>query len=70
VTRQAQSRWGYACAAVGLGLAAAGVTAILGFATLDPTKAREAELALQKAKAPAMPSVAGAAAGSGKEGSR
>lgn len=67
VTRQAQSRWGYVCTAVGLGLAAAGITAILGFATLDPAKAREAELALQKAKAPASPSVAAA---DGKEGSR
>jgi len=67
VTRQAQARWGYACAAIGCGLAAAGVTAILGFATLDPAKAREAELALQKAKAPAAsPSVADAA-GNGKD---
>lgn len=67
VTRQAQSRWGWVCTAVGLGLAAAGVTAVVGFATLDPARAREVEIALQKAKAPASPSVADA---SGKEDSR
>lgn len=67
VTRQAQSRWGYVCAAVGFGLAAAGVTAIFGFATLDPAKAREVELTLQKAKAAAAPPSVAEAAGPGKD---
>jgi len=39
----AQKRWGYVCAAVGLGLAAAGITAIVGFATLDIEQARAIE---------------------------
>lgn len=39
----AQRRWGYVCAAIGLGLAAAGVAAVIGFARLDPEVARETE---------------------------
>jgi len=47
ITAQAQRRWGYVCGAIGLGLAGAAVTAILGFATLDPVKARAVETALK-----------------------
>jgi succinate dehydrogenase / fumarate reductase cytochrome b subunit len=39
----AQRRWGQVCTAIGLGLAAAAVAAVFGFATLDPEKAREVE---------------------------
>ncbi len=39
----AQRRWGQVCAALGLALAAAAVTAVFGFATLDPDKARAVE---------------------------
>lgn len=43
ISKQAQQRWGYVCAAIGLSLAAAGLTAVVGFATLDVTKAKEIE---------------------------
>jgi len=43
ISKQAQQRWGYACAAIGLSLAAAGLTAVVGFATLDVAKAKEIE---------------------------
>jgi succinate dehydrogenase / fumarate reductase cytochrome b subunit len=39
----AQRRWGQVCAALGLALAAAAVTAVFGFATLDPDRARAIE---------------------------
>lgn len=44
ITEAAQQRWGYVCAAVGFGLAAAGVTAVVGFTTLDIEDARQVEL--------------------------
>ena len=36
VSEPAQRRWGWVCAAVGLGLAGLGAAAVLGFWTLDP----------------------------------
>ena len=43
VSATAQKRWGYVCTAVGLGLAAAGCAAVIGFATLDIDEARRVE---------------------------
>jgi succinate dehydrogenase / fumarate reductase cytochrome b subunit len=43
VSKQAQQRWGVVCTAVGLSLAAAGVTAVVGFASLDTSMANEVE---------------------------
>jgi succinate dehydrogenase / fumarate reductase cytochrome b subunit len=54
VSVPAQRRWGYVCAAIGVGLAAAAVSAIAGFATLDPKAAREVERALQQEPARAI----------------
>jgi len=47
ITVQAQRRWGYVCLAVGLGLAAAGVVSVIGFASLDVDRARAIETAMQ-----------------------
>jgi len=43
VSVKAQQRWGYVCAAIGVGLAGAGLAAIVGFTTLDPAQARHIE---------------------------
>jgi succinate dehydrogenase / fumarate reductase cytochrome b subunit len=43
VSRQSQERWGKVCAAIGIGLATAGIAAIWGFSTLDIGKAKEIE---------------------------
>ena len=43
ISTQAQKRWGYVCAAIGLSLAAAGLTAVVGFAKLDVAKATDLE---------------------------
>jgi len=43
ISKQAQQRWGYVCAGVGAGLAAAGLTAVVGFATLDVERAQQTE---------------------------
>ena len=43
ISTAAQRRWGYVCAAVGIGLAVAGTTAVIGFATLDIDQARQIE---------------------------
>jgi succinate dehydrogenase / fumarate reductase cytochrome b subunit len=43
VSKQAQHRWGVVCAGVGFALAAAAVTAVVGFATLNPAMAAEVE---------------------------
>ncbi len=43
VTETAQKRWGYVCAGLGAGLMAAAWASVIGFATLDYDKAREAE---------------------------
>ena len=57
ISKQAQQRWGYACAAIGFALAAAGMTAVVGFATLDTDEAREVEdrLARERPAAAANP---------------
>ena len=55
ISKQAQQRWGYVCAGIGIALAGAGMTAVLGFATLSVERAREVELRLD----------AGAASGQG-----
>jgi len=47
VSAGAQKRWGQVCAAVGVALALAGVTAVGGFMTLDPEKAQVIEDRLQ-----------------------
>jgi hypothetical protein len=47
ITEKAQHRWGYVCAGLGAGLMGAAWAAVIGFATLDYDKAREAELMLQ-----------------------
>ena len=43
ISTQAQRRWGYACASVGLALAAAAIAAVAGFASLDVDQAAEIE---------------------------
>jgi len=43
VSRNAQVRWGYICAGLGVGLMAMAWSAVIGFVLLDPEKAREAE---------------------------
>lgn len=43
ISKQAQQRWGYVCAGVGIALAGAGLAAVVGFSTLDPAKAAEVE---------------------------
>jgi len=47
VSAGAQRRWGQVCAAIGVALALAGVTAVGGFMTLDPEKAQAVEERLQ-----------------------
>jgi succinate dehydrogenase / fumarate reductase cytochrome b subunit len=47
ISRQAQQRWGVVCAGIGMALAAAGVSAVVGFSTLDATKAEEIENKMQ-----------------------
>jgi len=47
ISKQAQQRWGYVCAGIGIALAAAGMTAVVGFATLSVERAREVELRLE-----------------------
>jgi succinate dehydrogenase / fumarate reductase cytochrome b subunit len=44
VTREAQRRWGYVCAALGVALMGAAWSAVIGFMTLDYETAREAEM--------------------------
>ncbi len=56
ISKQAQQRWGVVCTAIGVALAAAGATAIVGFTTLDASKAVEVENKMQaRATAPAEP---------------
>lgn len=44
ISARAQKQWGYVCAGVGAALMLAGWASVLGFATIDPAKAREIEL--------------------------
>jgi succinate dehydrogenase / fumarate reductase cytochrome b subunit len=46
VSTAAQKRWGYVCAGIGFALASAGITAVIGFATLDIDRALMVEEAL------------------------
>lgn len=56
ITKQAQRRWGYVCAAVGAGLMAAAWAAVIGFMTVDFNAARAAEQhLLSKHAAPTPP---------------
>lgn len=43
VSRHAQRRWGYACAGLGAALMAMAWSAVIGFVTLDPVRARLVE---------------------------
>ena len=52
VTATVQHRWGMACAAIGAGLAAAGLTAILGFTFLDAGEAEKVENEMLQMKNP------------------
>lgn len=47
ISVEAQKRWGYVCAGLGCALAAAGVAAVVGFMTLDVSRAQEIETAMQ-----------------------
>ncbi len=47
ISVEAQKRWGYVCAALGLALAGAGLAAVVGFTALDIDKARAIETAMQ-----------------------
>jgi succinate dehydrogenase / fumarate reductase, cytochrome b subunit len=44
ISRNAQQRWGYACAGLGAALMAMAWGAVLGFATLNPNRAKQVEL--------------------------
>ena len=46
ISVEGQKRWGYICAVVGVLLAGAGLTAVVGFMTLDTRKAHEIESAI------------------------
>ena len=48
ISATAQQRWGYACAGIGAALFGAGLTAIVGFTTLNPEEARVIELEMQE----------------------
>ncbi|MEM8835185.1 MAG: hypothetical protein AAGD00_05130 [Planctomycetota bacterium] len=50
VSRTAQRRWGYVCAAVGIGLMGAGWSAVVGFALLDQDEARMVERSMLEEK--------------------
>lgn len=55
ISKQAQQRWGVVCAGLGIALAGAGMTAVVGFATLPIDRAREIEAALDaQASAPIL----------------
>jgi succinate dehydrogenase / fumarate reductase cytochrome b subunit len=54
ISKQAQQRWGVVCAGIGVALAAAGMTAVAGFATLDVAKAKEIESRINAAKPAAV----------------
>ena len=60
ISETAQRRFGYACAALGAFLMAAGWAAVIGFAALDQGEAREAEIFLrEKETAPLDPAASG-----------
>jgi succinate dehydrogenase / fumarate reductase cytochrome b subunit len=53
ISRQAQERWGYVCAVIGISLWGAGLTAVAGFTNLDVKKAEQIEAQIQAASADA-----------------
>ena len=54
ITAEAQSRWGYVCAVVGVGLGLATIASVVGFTTLDVEKAHAVELQMQAGHAIAI----------------
>ncbi|MCA9274865.1 MAG: hypothetical protein KDA29_02455 [Phycisphaerales bacterium] len=52
ISRSAQKRWGYACAALGAGLMVMAWASVVGFATLDYDQAREVEEAMKSGHEP------------------
>ncbi len=58
ITARAQCRWGYVCAALGVGLMGMAWAAVIGFATLDPDAARAAEIEINRGHNPPAPSMA------------
>jgi succinate dehydrogenase / fumarate reductase cytochrome b subunit len=61
VSKQAQQRWGVVCTGVGVALAAAGMSAVFGFATLDAAGAKDIETKMQgsAAQAPELQATGG-----------
>ena len=59
ISRQAQERWGYVCAVIGISLWGAGLTAVAGFTNLDVKKAEQVEAQIQAASADAHSNVDG-----------
>lgn len=53
ISVQAQKRWGYVCAALGLALSGAAVAAILGFTFVDIDEARQVETRMLQGHGPA-----------------
>lgn len=51
VSRASQRRWGYVCTALGAGLMVAAWASVIGFATLNPERARQVELEAKKGHA-------------------
>lgn len=51
ISRSAQKRWGYVCAALGVGLMGMAWSAVIAFATLDQKQAQATEKHLQPVKA-------------------
>ena len=65
VSRASQTRWGYACAALGMGLSTMAVAAIAGYSTLDVEAAQKIEDKMNQASEavsilPAVPPLKGA----------
>lgn len=52
ISEAAQRRWGWVCAALGAGLMLAGWSAVIGFATLNPERAREVERMMLEGRRP------------------
>jgi succinate dehydrogenase / fumarate reductase cytochrome b subunit len=62
ISRTAQRRWGYACAGIGVMLMGAAWAAVIGFATLDASAARDAEHKVNASHGDAGEFVGGASA--------
>ncbi len=57
ITETAQRRWGYMCAAFGVGMMGLAWSAVIGFMTLDYHAAREAEMSLLEGHTSAAPAL-------------